>query len=58
MTREKDKLIDENEQLQQTNDMLVVNYEKEKQVLTFSQITTLFYITGKLDNEGNINLML
>lgn len=38
VTREKDKLIDENEQLQQRTDMLIINYEKEKQVSTFMYI--------------------
>jgi len=33
MTREKDKLIDENEQLQQRTEILTSNYEKEKQVI-------------------------
>ena len=41
VTREKDKLIDENEQLQQRADMLIVNYEKEKQVsVVMYNITT------------------
>ena len=44
-TREKDKLIDENEQLQQRAEMLTVNYEKEKQVCTFSIITLMCYYT-------------
>lgn len=56
VTREKDKLIDENEQLQQRTDMLTVNYEKEKLVSTFIAHTTLQLccdITGELNNEGS-----
>ena len=45
MTREKDKLIDENEQLQQRAEMLNVNYEKEKQVSTFSIMLMCYYIS-------------
>ena len=31
--KEKDKLADENEHLQQRSEVLTVNYEKEKQVI-------------------------
>ena len=41
VTREKDKLIDENEQLQQRTEMLIVNYEKEKQVCTSMALITM-----------------
>lgn len=54
MTREKDKLIDENEQLQQRAEMITVNYEKEKQVSTvYHHTIMLLHIIGELDNEGS-----
>ena len=54
MTREKDKLIDENEQLQQRADMITANYEKEKQVSILEHHnTTLSHVVGEPDNEGS-----
>ena len=54
VTREKDKLIDENEQLQQRADMITANYEKEKQVSILAHHnTTLSHVVGEPDNEGS-----
>ena len=44
VTREKDKVIDENEQLQQTTEMLNVNYEKEKQVRVCVNCSACMYV--------------
>lgn len=41
--REKEKLIDENEQLQQTTEMLTINYEKEKQVRIILTMFIVYY---------------